>query len=405
MSGVSQYPFIRMLPVQNRWCVHSYYTISPYAPDGSGRLLIAGGDLAADSGEVIVLSQEGEVLDRFGQETLAPSFYHTGRWQTWSPDGRFVYYQGGSLQKPSIVRRELSSGEELSMEGDMEGSPPFGEPIVSGLLGMLYAAGYGDGQFKPALAPVPFGERWRHGLFRYSFRTGESGLALSTADILAIHPDKGLLLQSDKEIRERWGDGLTLMSYCVRWNRDGSRLLFFFGNHCVDRNRGEPKLTYIFTADRDLRDIRLALDLSYGTPGLHWYWQPNGQWLVGYGPDPEDRTRLCLAEVKYDGTGYRKISSHKSGGHPSISPADGSLLVTDTWDNPGEVSFIDVRSGKILRTLYLPRVNGDIEPPGRNPYRVCHHPVFSPDGSKVLVNTLAGQDAAICEIDVQEALR
>jgi hypothetical protein len=406
MTLMKAYPFVRPLPVKDRWCVHSYYTISPYAPDHSGRLLLAGGDLDRNVGEVLVLSGDGEVLDRFGKTSLNSSFYHTGWWQTWSPDGRYVYYQGGSLNKPQIVRRELESGKEHVMEGDMEGAPPTGEPLLSGLLGMLYAAGYGgDGRFQPELAPVPFMERGRHGLFRYSFDTGERTLALSTADILERHPDWDRLRQSDKEIKEKCGDGLTLMSYCVRWSPDGSRLLFYFGNHCVDRRRGEPKLTYVFTADRELKDIRLALDLSYGTPGLHWSWHPDGERLVGYGPDPEDRSCMCLAEVRYDGTAYRKISSHRSGGHPSVSPTNGHLLVTDTYTNPGEVQFIDSRSGEVLRSLSLPRVLGDKEPPGRNPYRVCLHPVFSRDGRKLLVNTLSGRHAVVCEVDVEEALR
>ncbi|WP_214628490.1 hypothetical protein [Paenibacillus agaridevorans] len=129
------------------------------------------------------------------------------------------------------------------MEGDMEGAPPFGEPILSGLLGMLYAVGYGDGFFRPEEAPVPFMQRERHGLFRHSPDRGESDLVLSTADILAI-----------------------------------------------------------------------------------------------------------------------------------------------------------------IRQLHLPRVLGDTEAPGRNRYRVCHHPVFSRDGGKLLVNTLEGRDAVVCEIDMAAAL-
>ena len=43
---------MRRIPVSGHWCVHSYYTLPPYAPDGSGRLLISGVDLSTrrDSG-------------------------------------------------------------------------------------------------------------------------------------------------------------------------------------------------------------------------------------------------------------------------------------------------------------------------------------------------------------------
>ncbi|MDI4647785.1 hypothetical protein [Cohnella hashimotonis] len=398
--------FLRPIPVQDRWCVHSYYTVSPYAPDGSGRLLIAGGDLAGGTGEALVLDAERRVIDRFGRTPLHSGFYHTGLWQTWSPDGQYVYYQSGSLERPRIVRRHLRSGEELAIDGDMEGAPPLGEPLISGLMGMLYAAGYGYGRFQPALAPVPFLHRREHGLFRYAFEPKQAALALSVADVLDRHPERARILESERELQRRLGfeEGLTLMCYCVRWSPGGGRLLFYFGNHCVNSGRGEPRLAYIFTADRELRDVRLAIDLSYERSGVHWSWHPDGERLVGYGPDPADPTRMCLAEVRYDGSGYRKISEHHSGGHPSVSPADRNLLVTDESGIPGTVLFIDVRTGGVIRRLSLPRVFGDTEPRGRNRYRVCHHPVFSPDGRKLLVNTLPGDLAAVCEVDVAEAL-
>ncbi|MDQ0873650.1 hypothetical protein QFZ77_002309 [Paenibacillus sp. V4I3] len=405
--GIIDHPSIRPIQIQDRWCVHSYYTLSPYAPDGSGRILLAGGDLEKHTGEVFIVSPKGEVLDRFGQTALHSGFFHTGLWQSWSPDGKYVYYQSGTFNRPRIIRRELSTGTDLTMEGDMEGAPPFGEPIISGLMGMLYAAGYGYDRFQPKLSPVPFQMRGDHGLFRYSFDPNKKELALSTSEILERHPHRDHLLQSDQEVKQRLGsaEGLTLMSYCVRWNTNGSRLLFYFGNHCVDKSRGEPRLAYVFTADKDLKELHLAVDLSYGKQGVHWFWHPDGEHLIGYGPDPEDLSLLCLAQVRYDGSCYQRISKHCSGGHPSISPSDHNLLVTDTGTIPGEVLFIDVRTDQVIQSLFLPRVFGEKEPSGRNPYRVCHHPVFSPDGKKVLVNTLPNQYAVVCEIDVAEALK
>lgn len=254
--------------------LHAYYTICPYAPDGSGRLLAAGADLDRGVGEVLVLSGTGEVLDRFGAHPLEASFYHTGWWQTWSPDATRVYYRQGSLTRPRIVRRELATGAEEEVEGDLEGAPPAADaPLLSGLLGMLYAAGYGTMRYAPDEAPVPFGARDGHGLFSYTLDPPQALLVLSVGEILESHPDRDRLLASDRETRERLGpgEGLTLMAYCVRWAPDASRLLFYFGNHCTVGERGEPKLAYIMTADKDLKDIRMALDLSrsgLGAPAI-----------------------------------------------------------------------------------------------------------------------------------------
>jgi len=385
----------RPLPVPDRWTIHAYYTLSPYAPDGSDQILAAGANLDDGTGEVLVLDRDGAVLDRFGQEATNAAFWHTGWWQTWSPDARFVYYQAGSLQEPAIVRRELATGAEIRLAGDMEGAPPNGEPVLGCLMSLLYAAGYGTMVFDPSLAPVPFAARDRHGVFEHSFDPASSRLALSVEEVLDRHPERDRLRALDKEI----DGGLTLMLYCIRWSPDGERFLVYFGNHCVVKERGEPKLGYVFCTDRELKDLHLAVDLSFGQRGVHWSWHPDGEHLIGYGPDETAPRRMSLCQVRWDGSDFHSISQHASGGHPSISPADHELLVTDVSSIPGEVVFIDLRSDTPVATCSPGRVNADQEPPGRNPLRVCHHPVFHPSGDRVLCNTLPGRDATLAEID------
>lgn len=395
---------VTQIPVPHRWCVHSYYTLCPYAPDGSGRFLIAGADPDSGFGEVMVLSSKGEVLDRFGWQPVIPSFWHTGFWQSWSPDSRYVYYQSGTMLRPVSVRRELQTGREVRVEGDLEGIPPSGEPGLSCSHGLLYAAGYGDGKWKPEEAPVPFLERERHGMSQVSFDPPSESLILTTQQILDQHPDRDRLLRADAQMRSRLGEGegLTLMTYCVRWNRQGTRFLFYFGNHCVVAGRGEPKLSYVFTADRSLQDIHLALDLSFGRRGSHWGWQPDGETLIGYGPKPDGAAGTCIAEVRCDGSRYQRIADHSTGyggRHPSVSPADPDLIVTDEITaTGGAVVFFSRRTQAEVGRVVLPKFRGAKEPPGRNPQRVCHHPVFAPDGKRVLCNTLPGREAAMAEI-------
>lgn len=395
------------LGVPDRWCLHAYYTLNPYAPDGSGRLLLAGADLERQRGAVYILSPGGAVLDCFGEGALEASFYHTGYWQSWSPDARFVYYQSGTWAKPTITRRELAGGQEITLQGDMEGAPPDGEPLLSGLMGMLYAAGYGEGKYQPQRAPVAFQRRDQHGLFEYSFAPSERRLRLSVAEMVERHPARERLLAGDREVRARLGagEGLTLMTYCVRWNPSGSRCLFFFGNHNVVKERGEPRLAYVFTADRALQEIHLAVDISDERRGVHWGWHPDGVHLIGYGPDPENPRQMCLAQVAYDGSDYRRLSRYASGGHPSVSPANPHLLVSDdTRGSPGEIVFIDTRSDQVVERISLPRVFGEQEPAGRNPYRICHHPVFAPDGRSLLANTLPGRLAMTRQLIIEEDL-
>ncbi len=392
-------------PVENRWCVHSYYSLCPYAPDGSGRILVGGADPDTGEGEVIILSPEGSVLDRFGLQPVLPSFWHTGFWQSWSADCRYVYYQSGTGLNPEVVRRELATGIEVRVSGDMEGIPPSGEPGLSCNHGLLYAAGYGDaeGRYRPELASVPFQARDQHGISIVDFDQGMSSMGLSTADILQQHPDREKIMQADEAVRERLGpdEGLTLMTYCVRWNPQGTRFLFYFGNHCVDKRRGEPKLAYVFTANRDLTDIHLAMDMSFDRRGVHWAWQPDGERLIGYGPRPEDPMQTGLAEVRYDGSDYRLLSEHASGGHPSVSPIDDDLIVTDEGTlEGGAVLFISRKTGQETARIALPKFVGASEPKGRNPMRICHHPVFSHDGKRILFNSLPGKYSQVNELEI-----
>jgi len=393
----------RAFSIPGRWCVHGYYTLCPYAPDGSGRILAAGGNLEEGWGEVLVLSPDGEVLDTFGRHALTNSFYHTGWWQTWSPDSKSVYFQAGTLREPRIGRRHLASGEETYVDGDMEGAPPDGDPILSGLMGMLYAAGYGGSARVRKMAPVPFQARDRHGIFEESMDPSRRVLRLTVNDILERlpSPHRERVIDADEDYKRRFGpeEGLTLMAYCVRWAPGASRLLFFFGNHCVVKERDEPRLGYVITSDRSLEEMHLAVDMSFGRKGVHWSWQPDGEHLIGYGCYPDNPHRQCLAEVRYDGTGYRVLSDHASGGHPSVSPADPDLVVTDEGTRDGgAVVFISKRTGTEVGRVPLGKFIGNHETPGRNPLRVCHHPVFNRTGDRVLCNSLPGKHATLVEI-------
>ena len=390
---------IRRISVPGRWCIHSYYTLPPYAPDGSGRLLLSGVDLSTKRGKIYVIGADGSVEDEFGENSVESNFYHTGFWQTWSPDCRYVYFQSGSLTEPEITRRELATGHEITLSGDAEGAPPHGEPVVSGLLGMLYAAGYGYGVYNPAIAPVPFEDRTRHGVFEYTFDPAGEHLRLSVQQILDAHPDREKLLAEDRRLAKVYGTptGLSLMCYCIRWNRDGSRMMIHFGNHCVARK--EPKVLYIFTCKRDFSDLKLALNLENG--GVHWSWHPDCEHLVGYARQPgEDQTYFCM--VRYDGTGFRRVCDAFGGGHPSVSPHDYSLMVTDMPD--GKIEFWDLDKNKITDCRFFPNMQASpFEKPHygslRNQTRVCHHPVFSQDGSRVLFNAFDGDLSELVEVE------
>jgi hypothetical protein len=393
--------------VQGKWSLHSYYTLSPFAPDGSGRILIAGANLESMTGAVLVISDKGKVLKNLNSQPISESFWHTGFWQSWSNCSRYVYYQSGTLSDPVSIRHNLTTGHTVQLKGDLEGMCPSGEPGYSSYHGMLYAAGYGDGKWKPEASPVPFQSRDKHGIFLMNFNKLENKLILSVAQLLDVHPQKNRLLLEEEKIKKRLGpsEGLTLMCYCVRWNPQGTRLLFYFGNHCVDKSRYEPRIAYVFTADKNLNNLKLALDLSFQSEGVHWGWQPCGEKLIGYGPRPDGKG-IQLAEVCHDGTGYTKLSDHSSGGHPIVSPTNPDLIVTDEGvPKHGNIVFISRATGMVIHREPMPKFLGESEPEGRNPNRVCHHPVFSADGKTILCNTLTRKHAAVALLKLPKSMR
>lgn len=370
-------------------------------------MLLAAANIDKDTAQVMVIDADGKTLNVLAPQAPTESFWHTGFWQCWSSCGNFVYYQSGTISRPLTIRQELSSGEKIELEGDLEGMRPSGEPGYSCYHGMLYAAGYGDDEWKPEISPVPFLSREKHGIFLMNFNKRETRPVLTVAQLLAIHPEKDRLSIEEKNLQERLGqnEGLTLMCYCVRWNPQGTRLLFYFGNHCVAKSRKEPRIAYIFTADADLNNLTLALDLSFDKAGVHWGWQPCGEKLIGYGPR-SDGNGMQLAEVSYDGSGYAWLSDHASGGHPSVSPTNPDLIVTDEGGpKHGNIVFISRSTGKVIHREPMAKFLGDSEPEGRNPMRVCHHPIFNEEGDTVLCNSLPSKNACLVLLKLPKKLR
>ena len=393
---------MKVYGLNDGWSLLSYYTTCPEAPDGSGRVLYAAADMRKKKGYVVIADENGAVLDKFGGTPLSGSFWHTGLWQSWSPDCRYVYYQSGSGARPSVTRRELSAGVEVTIEGaDMEGAPTGNAKVTSGLLGMLYAAGYGDGHFYPDMAPVPFMRRDRHGLFVYDFDTGSSRLALSVEEIMEIVHDPRLA-QWDREQKQKTGDLTTLMAYCLRWSPDGKKCMFHFGNHCVDKKRGEPKIMYILTADADLGNVRLALDLNGARTGVHWAYEPDGEHLVGYGWRDGHPGTMYLSEVRDDGAGYHALSDIVTGGgHPSLHPHRRDLAVTDNFGEKGTIAIVDLNGDTVVWKTFQPQSGGAVVP-GRNPSHVDNHPVFSRDGRSLWFNRMENGLSQLVRMELPE---
>lgn len=396
----------KIFRIPGQWTISSYYTLMPLAPDNSGRLTLAACDLKTQVCSVFILDEDGKILDNFGHRKAESMFYHTGSWESWSPDCRYIYYQSGTLTKPSVSRYDIEKKSVITLDGvDLEGAPPSGEPILGGLPGMLYAAGYGYNVYNPSLCPISFEERDRHGIFQFGFDGKEPQLEYSINDILSFHPMKDDLLSLDRELAEKYNRvcGLSLMAYCVRFSPNGEHFLLYFGNHCVVPDRNEPRISHIFYGKRGSKELHFAIDVS--GRGCHWSIQDNGSLMGFYRADGDDRQHIYIFDPK-DKKLSRIASPEFGGGHPSLSPVRPDICVNDE-NHPQIVRLWDKKSNSAVASIELPcRVPGFV-PQGtvRDHNRCCHHPRFTPDGRYILSNFFDEDNlCCIAKIKVPEEL-
>ena len=59
-----------LIPLPDRWCLHSYYSLCPYAPDGSDRILLAGADLTVSHFERVIVRVKELARDGGTAETV-----------------------------------------------------------------------------------------------------------------------------------------------------------------------------------------------------------------------------------------------------------------------------------------------------------------------------------------------
>ena len=60
----------QVFQVPGQWTVSSYYTLSPIAPDGSGRMVFAACDIAKQVCSVFIFDAAGKIIANFGHRKV-----------------------------------------------------------------------------------------------------------------------------------------------------------------------------------------------------------------------------------------------------------------------------------------------------------------------------------------------
>ncbi|MCB1884406.1 MAG: PD40 domain-containing protein [Geminicoccaceae bacterium] len=375
-------------------CMHTFFDVCPLSP--SGRYLAVTrlpfehrAPLPGDVAEVCVVDLEAQ--------TLTP-VHRTGGWALqlganlqWHPTSdRFLYANDLVNGRGVGVGIDLEAREARTYAAPFYAIDPGGKAMFGPALDLVNRtqAGYG--------VPEPFLDRRQlgpgasanEGLWRTDLETGRVDLFLSVAEIVAAQPDRDLLRRGRNAL------------FHTKIGPDGRRLFQVLRSNDLPDRPGVWRAR-IVTFDADGNDLRLALPMeAWDRGGHHPSWLPDGDRIL-MNLVPEGESSLRFVRFRHDGTGLETVGAERGSGHPSLRPS-GRWLLTDAYLNEGfgspggtaPLRLIDLEHGE-ARTL----AEVDCGPPGLGSRRCDPHPVWSPDGRRIVANAMVEGRRAVLLFD------
>lgn len=366
-------------------CLHRFFDTSPVSPSGRYVALtrLRDEDRApgpGDIAEVVVVDLEsGET--RTVAETRGFDA-QLGAQAQWGPTDKDLYFNDMDVEswRPFAVRLDFLTGERTELAGAVYMVSPDGSRLASPCLKRtaLTQGGYGV-VVPPTFLPLNEPADEHDGLFLTDTSTGEVSLLVSFARML----DEIEALSA--EVKDRRG---ALYGFHVKWNRQGTRLMFVIRHRPSEGGRTLPN---VVTMKPDGSDLHLAMPGSRWVGGGHHPdWCPDGEHISQNLIMANGKMRFV--QYRYDGGDLRTIVPGVIGsGHPTLHP-DGKHIVTDSYlrepvafgDGTTPIRWIDVESG-VERTLVRIRS----EPQTSGPLgvlRVDPHPAWDRAYRRIVFN-------------------
>ena len=321
---------------------HSYYTLSPWSPDGR-RIVFSSAAPGSEIGKVGLMDTDGGNVRVLTDKALFNS--HSGAYPMWHPDGRQIIFRPSGNDTAAYAFLNVDSRQVRFLTARHFRLSPDGRRIA-----------YFEG---PDLAVMN--------------TDGGGRRVIARQDVVSA------LSPLQQEIRAS-----PVRLKAPRWSPDGKELMVALTNEGNDSDGKRKPLTvkelYIVRADGSL--IRRVVAFRH-----HAVWSPSGRHVLFV-----DKDGICL--IDKDGAN-RRVVCELAQGHPTFNPQE-TLIVTDVFNGElkDSLALIDPNSGEYRKLLNCPRTVG----PGRG--RVTHpHPVWSSDGRQILYDS---DQTGTCQIYVAD---
>ncbi|MEM9883935.1 MAG: hypothetical protein AAF800_13565 [Planctomycetota bacterium] len=231
---------------------------------------------------------------------------------------------------------DFASGLDRRLEGTVYTASPDGRYIASADMRAMRRTQSGYGVIVPDdRVPARPGLSGDDGCWVTDVQTGKRDLVASIRDL--VEKSRNGFDLDDPEQYDVYG-------FHACWSPRGDRLMFTLRwtpreGRGLDDLKQMKRFHSVLTLKPDGTDIYEAIPNSrWVHGGHHTYWAPDGEHLTANLRFPGE-PGLRLIRVRYDGTGFERLSDTVHGsGHPSMLPG-GRYMVTDTYTD--ENGFCD----------------------------------------------------------------
>ncbi len=388
-------------PLVPVWCVtpegsglHRFFDTSPISPSGRYLAVLRFPDQLrfnrpGDLAEIVVIdlhtAEEISITPTRGWEP------QLGANINWGTDDESLFYNDVDTKSwtPIVVRLNPLNGEKRTYEGSIYRISPDGKTIICANTVTMRRTQAGYGVVIPdELVPRNYGFRKDDGLYTIDTDTGVRKLLVSLNDIM----DKA----QPRIDKETYAQG-ELYGFHCKYNPQGDRLIFTMRWYQSEETQPWNQISrhlnfWVLTMKPDGTDICVAVGPEEWVKGGHHInWFPDGEHLSMNLAIDGDK-KLKLVQVRYDGTGLRKIiDSIPGSGHPTIH-TNGRHILTDTYegepvaygDGTVPLRWIDLQT---QTEQHIVRINVAHEGArAHSGLRVDPHPAWAPDDRHVVFN-------------------